>query len=121
MCETFHHFLQAMVEQGFIPEEYFDLYGIAVDRDMNGDEVLKLATIAQESHQRSKCLTHEFQVHLRKERLLHIQRKERQRKEVVNSKHQELIDANRETVHLLNKMCQKKGLIGDSYFGEEHL
>ena len=121
MCETFHHFLQAMVEQGFIPEEYFDLYGIAVDRDMNGDEVLKLATIAQESHQRSKCLTHEFQVHLRKERLLQIQRKERQRKEVVNSKHQELIDANRETVHLLNKMCQKKGLIGDSDFGEEHL
>jgi len=51
MCETFPHFLQAMVEQGFIPEEYFDLYGIAVDRDMNGDEVVRLATIAQESHQ----------------------------------------------------------------------
>ena len=56
-----------------------------------------------------------------KELLLKNRRNERQRQELANSKHQDKIDANRETVDLLNKMCQKEGYIGDSDFGEEHL
>ena len=39
---------------------------------MNGKEVLRNAGISQENQQRSKWLTHQFQIKLRKERILCI-------------------------------------------------
>jgi hypothetical protein len=61
-------------EFGHISEEVYDRLGIAKDRDGMGREVMRDATISQESYQRTKCLTHEHQIHLRKERLSQNQR-----------------------------------------------
>jgi hypothetical protein len=47
-----------------------------------GCKVLREATISQESYQRTKCLTHEHQINLRKERLAQNQSIKRQRKEL---------------------------------------
>ncbi len=37
--------------------------------DIYGHEVLRAAGVLQESYQQSKCLTHEFQIDLCKERI----------------------------------------------------
>ncbi len=56
-------------DYGHILEDVYDQMGIVRDRDSMGYKVLHEATISQESYQRTKCLTHEHQIHLRKERL----------------------------------------------------
>jgi hypothetical protein len=43
-----------MEEQGHIPDQYFDDCGVRMDKDVHGRVVVRYATIAQESHQRSK-------------------------------------------------------------------
>jgi hypothetical protein len=58
-----------MDEEGHIPKEHFDLAGVQMDKDIKGNEVVRLANISQESYQRSKCLTHSHQVNLHLERL----------------------------------------------------
>jgi hypothetical protein len=58
-----------MMEQGRIPEDVFDDLGFPCDKDVYGHEVLRAAGILQESYQRSKCLTHEFQINLCQELL----------------------------------------------------
>ena len=44
---------------------------------MNWREVLRNAGISQESQQQSKWLTHQFQIKLRKEHILHIETAQR--------------------------------------------
>jgi hypothetical protein len=56
-------------EYGHIFEDVYDQMGIVRDRDSMGCEVMHDATISQESYQRIKCLSHEHQIHLWKERL----------------------------------------------------
>ncbi len=51
IVETFEHFLCIMDEEGHIPEEHFDLGGIRMDKDINGKDVVRAATITQESYQ----------------------------------------------------------------------
>jgi hypothetical protein len=72
---------KTMMEQGRIPEEVFDDLGFPPDRDVNGKEVLRHAGITQESYQRSKCLTHKYQVQLRRDRTEEIKAVQRQRLE----------------------------------------
>jgi len=51
-------------EYGHISKHVYDHLNIAKDRDSLGREVMRDATITQESYQRTKCLTHEHQIHL---------------------------------------------------------
>ena len=51
-------------EYGHILEDVYDQIDIVRDRDSIGCEILQEATISQESYQRTKCLTHEHQIHL---------------------------------------------------------
>jgi hypothetical protein len=74
-------------EYGHISKHVYDQMGIVRDRDSMGCEVLHDATISQESYQRTKCLSHEYQIHLWKERLALNQSIERQRKELASQKH----------------------------------
>jgi hypothetical protein len=64
VVESFEHFLNIMDEEGHIPKEHFDLCGFRIDRDVNGNDVIRPANTSQESYQRSKCLTHSHQVDL---------------------------------------------------------
>ncbi|KAL7552482.1 hypothetical protein ACHAWF_015738 [Thalassiosira exigua] len=121
VLESFDDFLKVTDDVGRIPEEHFDLHAIRVDRDSKGNEVTRLAGISQEHLQRAKCLTHPFQVELRKERLKQIRWKERQKKEDANKVHQQKIDANKQVVDEICKRMQEEGIIGDSDFGEQFL
>ena len=53
-----------MIDQGHIPEDVFDELGFPQDRDVNGKEVPRNAGISHENQQRSKWLTHQFQLKL---------------------------------------------------------
>ncbi len=88
LLDTFEYFLRAAIDHGHIDEELYDLYGVVRDRDINGNEVFRNAGISQESYQRAKCLTHKYQVHLRKQQILQLQKKERQKEELANAKWQ---------------------------------
>jgi hypothetical protein len=109
-------------EKGHIPEEHFDVCGIRLDKDINGNDVLRTASISQESLQHSKCLTHLHQVGMRLERLQIIMSKEIKKKETANMKHAELVDANKNNVLLICKNLQQEGIIGENEdFGEQHM
>ena len=64
VIDNFTHLYRIMMEQGRIPEDVFDDLGFPHDKDVYGHEVLRATGISQESYQRSKCLTHEFQIDL---------------------------------------------------------
>lgn len=61
------------IEHGHVPDTKLEELGFPVDRDMDGTEVRRDATITQEARQRAKNLTHVHQVELRKERQEQIQ------------------------------------------------
>lgn len=109
LLDTFEYFLRAAIDHGHIDEELYDLYGVVRDRDMNGNEVFRNAGISQESYQRAKCLTHKYQVHLRKQQILQLQKKERQKEELANAKWQAKIDNNIDVVHLLCSKLERDG------------
>jgi hypothetical protein len=67
VVETFPDFLDIMNEKGHIEEEHFDICGIRMDKDINGQDVFRTACIAQKSFQLSKFLTHFHQVNMRLE------------------------------------------------------
>ncbi len=77
MTNIFYH----SSEYGHISEDVYNQMGIVRDHDSMGCEVLRDAAISQESYQCTKCLTHEHQIHLWKERLALNQSIKRQRKE----------------------------------------
>jgi len=110
ILENFGYFLEAACENGYVPEELYDLYNVVQDTEAGGKVVLR---ISQEHMQRTKVLTHESQVQLRKERILASQKSERAKKERENAMHQDKIDANQEVVNLLYDMLDKKGLLTD--------
>ncbi len=60
IIRNFNHYLSIIEEQGQIPDQYFDDCGVRMDKDIYGKVVVRSATIAQESYQRSKCLSHEY-------------------------------------------------------------
>ena len=92
-----------------------------MDKDVHGKVVVRSATIAQESYQRSKCLSHEYQKNLRRERHQSIQAKVTENMMAENAKHQLRIDANSEVVALICQKLQKEKVIGEDEFGEECL
>ena len=51
-------------EYGHISEHFYDCLIIVRDWDSLGCEVMQDATITQEKYQRTKCITHEHQIHL---------------------------------------------------------
>jgi hypothetical protein len=110
-----------MEEQGHIPDQYFDDFEVRMDKEVHGKVVVRSATIAQESYQWSKCLSHEFQKNLHCEHLQSIQAKVTKKMIAENAKHQLRIDANREVIHIICHKLQKEDVIGDDEFGEVHL
>jgi hypothetical protein len=62
-------------EYSHISKDVNDQMVIVRDRDSMGCEVMRDATISQESYQCTKCLSHEHQIHLWKERLALNQKK----------------------------------------------
>ena len=61
------------LEHGHVPDTKLEELGFPVDRDMDGTEVRRDATITQEARHCAKNLTHVHQVELRKERQEQIQ------------------------------------------------
>ncbi|EJK76050.1 hypothetical protein THAOC_02207, partial [Thalassiosira oceanica] len=106
VLDTFEIFLSTFEAQGHIPEELFDMYGFVHDYGVDGQIVRRDAGITQEQLQRAKCLTHDFQINLRKQRLLDCQRSERLKKKRENAKHQAKIDANAVAVKRLVGMLK---------------
>ena len=104
-------------EFGQISEEVFNRIGIPRDRDSMGREVMRDATITQESYQRTKCITHEHQIHLRQEMLLRNQQIESDRKELANRKHNEKITHDDAIVGCLCKKLELGGLLSDVEIG----
>ena len=51
VVDTVEYFWCIMDKEGHIPEEHFDLGGIRMDKDINGKDVVRAATITQESYQ----------------------------------------------------------------------
>jgi hypothetical protein len=119
--ETFEHFLRIMDKEGHIPEEHFDFGGIRMDKDINGKDVVRAATITQESYQQSKCLTHFRQVDMRLECLQIIKSKEIEKKETANLKHMELVEANSKVVGVICIMLQQDNVIGLDECGKEYV
>ncbi len=76
-----------MEEQGHIPDQYFDDFGVRMDKDVHGKVVVRSATIAQESYQQSKCLSRKYQKNLRPERHQSIQAKVTEKMMAENAKH----------------------------------
>ena len=113
ILDLFEHFLTTFDEQGHIPEEVFDMYGIINDFDANRNVYRRDAGILQESWQRAKCLTHEFQIKLRKQRLLDCQRHERLKKKRANDAHQVKVDANARAVKALHDMLVEDNMMGE--------
>jgi hypothetical protein len=90
-----------MDEMGHIKDEHWDVCGIRMDKDGNRQNVFRTAGFALESFQRSKCLTHSHQVKMHLERLQIIKSKENQKKETLNSKRAELVDAKKKVVETI--------------------
>ena len=67
--DSFDYLFKKCNEFGHIPDEIFEGAGFSVDKDNNGKEVRRDATITQEHRQRAKCLTHVHQQSLREERI----------------------------------------------------
>ena len=110
-----------MDEEGLIPEEHFNLCGVWTDKNINGNVVIMLMNISQESYQRSN-LTHPHQVDLRLEPLLATKPKEIKKKTTANMKHNELVNANKKVVKLICKKLLWDGIIGkDTGVGEYHM
>ncbi len=110
-----------MEEQGHIADQYFDDCGVRIDKEIHSKVVVRSATIAQESYQQSKCLSHEYQKNLRRERLQSIQAKATKKMMAENAKHRLRIDANKEVVSLICQKLQKENVIGEDEFGEVHM
>jgi len=121
IIRNFNHYLSIMEEQGHIPDQFFDDCGVRMDKDVHGKVVVNSAMIAQESYQRSKCLSHEYQKNLRHERHQSIQAKVTEKMMAENAKHQLRIVANSEVVAVLYQKLQKEKVIGEDEFGEENL
>ena len=82
-----------------------------------GREVMWDATITQESYQRTKCITHKHQIHLRKQMLLWNQQIESDRKDLANRKHHEKITRDDAIVGCLCKKLELGGLLSDVEIG----
>jgi hypothetical protein len=104
-------------EFGHISKEVYDRLNIVRERDKMGHEVMRDATITQESYQRTKCLTHEHQLYLKKERRSQNQRIETERKELTNRKHQEKMTCNDAIVGNLFKKLELGGLLSVAEIG----
>jgi hypothetical protein len=107
-------------DYGHISEDVYDQMVIVRDPDSMVCEVLHEATISQESYQRTKCLTHEDQIHLWKERLAQNQSIERQRKELATQKHLDKITQDDDIVRSLCKKLEVGGLLTDDEVGTVH-
>ena len=122
VVESFADFLDIVNEKGHIDEDQYDIRGIRMDKDINGQDVLRTAGIAQESFQRSKCLTHFHQVNMRLERLQIIKSKETEKKATANMKHNELVEANKKVVEVICSKLLRDGILDDgAEVGEEHM
>ncbi len=75
-----------MLEQGKSSDEVFDSLGFPKDTDVHGNEISRDAGISQESYQRSKNLTHKYQVNLRQARVDQIMAQQRHREESAANK-----------------------------------
>jgi hypothetical protein len=101
-----------------ISEEVYDHLNIVRDRDSMSHEVMRDATITQESYQRTKCLTHdEHQLFLQKECLSQNQQTETERKELANCKHHEKMTRNDAIIGSLCKKLELGGLLSVAEIG----
>ena len=119
--ESFPHLYKIYSEKGYIPEQHYDLLGVRRDHDIDGNDVLREATITQEHLQRMKCMTHECKVQHRKEHTDSVKAKVRQNKIAENLSYQVKIDNSKAVVDVIIKKMQEAGLIQEDEYGEEHL
>jgi hypothetical protein len=101
----------------YILEEVYNSIYIIRDRDSLGCEVMRDASISQESYQRTKCLTHQHHIYLRKERLTQNQHIESERKEMANLKLHKKITHDDAIVGCLCKKLELCGLLSNAEIG----
>jgi len=96
LCDSkFNELYQYQVEHGHIPGDVLLAAGFPCDRDSQGNPEHRLATVANESSQRAKCLSSEFQRHLRHQRLVDLQEARTASVAKLTQRYEKLIDFNR--------------------------
>jgi hypothetical protein len=93
--ESFPSLLKYFMEHGHIPDDVFKVHGIPDDINSSGSKVKRTAGIANELSQRAKCLSHEFQRRLRKEREENIRDMQIARNELKFAQHRQKIEFNK--------------------------
>ncbi len=86
MIDNFLMLYHTRLDQGHISDEVFDRLGFPKDIDVHGNEISRDAGISQESYQRSKSLTHSYQVNLRQACVQQIMTQQRQCEESAANK-----------------------------------
>ena len=71
--ETFPYLFDRCLEDGHVPDLEFESLGFKQDINIQGNYVRREFTITQESRQRAKCLTHEYQAEQRMERKIQFE------------------------------------------------
>lgn len=90
--ETFPYLFDRCLEHGHVPDLEFESLGFKQDINIQGNYVRRESTITQESRQRAKCLTHEYQAEQRMERKIQLE-----------------AEVSRKKVEAANKLVQKIG------------
>jgi hypothetical protein len=118
--DSFHELFEYQFQHGHIPDDKFEEFKFPQDEDPDGNLVRQDATISQESHQQSKCLSHWHPIEHRNLRKSEVEAALRRKKAVVD---------NRIMKHFnINIKCEEKlGNLGDATFedfvrcrGDEH-
>jgi hypothetical protein len=112
---------RSWTKKGHIDEEQYNIHGIRMDKDINGQIVFRTAGIVQESFQCSKCLTRFHQVNIHLERLRIIKSKETEKKATANMKHDELVQANKIVEFICSKLLHDGIIDEGAEFCEEHM
>jgi hypothetical protein len=104
--KSFPKLIQHQFDHGHIPDTLLEDLGFPKDRDFDGKEVRRDATITQEARQRAKCLTHEHQMLLRKELILKrlATEKAKEAQNAINI--QQLLEQNKECEERLLRLLQ---------------
>ena len=76
IIESFPKLYEEQMEKGHLSDEFFEGLGFKPDKNYSGKEVRRLAGITNESCQRAKCLSHNYQRDLRKKVILEYKNKE---------------------------------------------
>ena len=89
VIDNFTYLYNVMMEQGRISEYVLSDLGFPRNKDVSGNEVLRTASIIQQSHLLSKRVTHNIQINLQKECIECIENEQKQKSDQLKQKRNE--------------------------------